>query len=280
VIFTDKTQGILEDDGAGNFRLAALATSGMLVTAYTANPALAGVQWNSFSFPSWSMDGSRLGFLAKMESATGKVSGNSGIFVDSAEGRLDLRVRKGDNAPDPSASPEAGATFKSLSDPVIGGSPVEYAFHGKLSGAQVKPGNDSGIWMGTSEGVRLVAREGQGSDVLPAEARWKSFQSLALGSARGPLFVADLETGAGGVTKKTKRGLWGMDSSGLLWPLIREGDSIALGERSLQINQFSALVPGAGAEGSARGLSPSGAHIAVQTQFDDRTQAILAIEMP
>jgi uncharacterized repeat protein (TIGR02543 family) len=280
VTFTDKSQAVLEDDGAGNFRLEALASTGMPINTYTADPALANTPWNAFGFPGWSLDGIRLGFLATMQSVGSKLTSDTGIFVDGTEGRLALRVRKGDQAPDPSASPVAGPTFVSFKDPVIGGSPVEYAFLGRLTGITTTPANDEGLWLGTSEGLRLVAREGQGSDSIPTYAHWKAFQSLALGSARGPLFVADLAPGFGGVTPAAKRGLWGMDSSGRLWPLLRQGDLIAVGDRTAQVNRFTALTPGTGAQGTTRGLSPSGAHIAVQVQLADGTQALVKIEMP
>jgi hypothetical protein len=69
-----------------------------------------------------------------MRSTSGKLRENTGLFVDGSDGRLSLRVRKGDPAPDSSGSPNEGATFASFKDPVIGGSLVEYAFIGKLVG--------------------------------------------------------------------------------------------------------------------------------------------------
>jgi hypothetical protein len=252
----------------------------MPANAYTGDPAHAGLQWNTFGFPGWGLDGERLGFLASMRSIGSKITSDSGIFVDSTDGRLDLRVRKGDEAPDPSASPVAKATFQGFKDPVIGGSPVEFAFAGKLSGIQTTAANDDGIWMGNSEGLTLVAREGQGAEALPTNARWKAFQSLALGSARGPLFVADLAPGVGGVKPATKRGLWGMDSSGRLWPLLRQGDSLEIGGAVRRVMRLTALTPGEGAGGTTRGFSPSGSQVCAVVQLDDGGQAILKFEIP
>jgi hypothetical protein len=266
VTFTDGTQAVLADDGAGNFRLDAIATTGMPVSTYTGTVPVG--SWSTFGFPAWSMDGARLGFRANMRSIYGTGSKGSGLFVDGGDGRLSLRVRQGDLAPDSSGSPIEGATFALFKDPVIGSSPVEYAFIGKLAGAAVTSRNDDGLWMGTSDGPRLIAREGQPlADAGQPEVRWKAFQSVALGSARGPLFVADLETGVGGVTKTTKRGLWGMYSSGMLWPLIQQGDSLDFGSGPLTVVRFDALTPANGAEGTLRGLSLSGTRIVINVEL-------------
>jgi hypothetical protein len=281
VTIADKTQAILEDDGAGNFRLGALAANRMPVNTYTGDPALANAQWDTFGFPGWSMDGSRLGFRANMRAIDGTNLKGSALFVDGADGRLSFRVRKGDPAPISSASPIEGATFTSFKDPVIGGSPMEYAFIGKLAGKGITSANDEGLWMGTNEGPRLVAREGQllGDATLPS-ARWKSFRSLALGSARGPLFVADLDTGVVGLAKTTERRLWGMYSSGMLLELLREGGWLGSGTSRRMVKRFDALVPANGAEGTLRGLSPSGARIVINAEMSDGSRALVQVEMP
>jgi hypothetical protein len=128
--------------------------------------------------------------------------------------------------------------------------------------------------------LKLIAREGDEADALPAGTRWKAFRSVALGSARGPLFVADIAAGSSDITKATKHGLWGMDSAGLLWPLLREGDSLQVGDASLNVSRFTALSPAQGAEGTIRGLSASGAHVVIQAKLSDGSQALLKVEMP
>jgi hypothetical protein len=115
---------------------------------------------------------------------------------------------------------------------------------------------------------------------MPVYAHWKAFQSLALGSARGPLFVADLAPGFGGVTPATKRGLWGMDSSGRLWHLLRQGDSLEIAGAVLRVTRLTAFTPGQGAGGTTRGMSPSGAHVCAVVQLDDGSQAVLKFEIP
>jgi hypothetical protein len=115
VTFADGTQAVLEDDGAGNFRLDALASTSMPVNTYTASSL--GETWSSFGFPGWSTDGTRLGFRANMRALSGTGAEGSGLFVDGDEGRLSLRVRNGDPAPDSFGSPIEGATFISFKDP-------------------------------------------------------------------------------------------------------------------------------------------------------------------
>jgi hypothetical protein len=225
------------------------------------------------------MDGARLGFQATML-GTPKSDGNAGIFVDRSGQRLALRVRKKDAAPDAAGLPIEGVTFKSFGEPLIGGAPVEHAFLGKLAGKGITPANDEGLWVGTNTELRLIAREGDEADALPAGARWKAFRSVALGSARGPLFVADLAAGSSDVTKATEHGLWGMDSTGLLWPLLREGDSLQIGDASLNVSRFTTLSPALGAEGTIRGVSASGAHIVIQAKLSDGSQALLKVVVP
>src|SRR5688500_13315853 len=79
---------------------------------------------------------------------------NSGIW-SGAPGALTLVAREGVSAP----GTESGVAFSGFGDPLINAA-GQIAFLGYLRGTSLAYTKDSGIWMGTSSSVSLIAREG------------------------------------------------------------------------------------------------------------------------
>jgi uncharacterized repeat protein (TIGR02543 family) len=281
VTLKDKTQAILIDDEEGKLDLTGYAATGMPVPDESASP-LPALVWDTFGIPAWSMDGSRLGFLATLASASGEVSSKTGagIFVGLKGEPLLLGVRQGDSATDASGSPLDGVSFASFKDPVIGGSPVEFAFIGKVKGNGVTERNDTGLWIGTGDSVELLAREGDQAVGAPDGARWSKFHSVVLGAECGPAFVADMVTGKGGVTSASKRGLWVLNSFNQLRMLVRQGDPVPGDTDARRVKTFTVLAPGKGVAGTARTTSASGRSVVARIDCTDGSSLLLTIAVP
>ena len=120
-----------------------------------------------------------------------------------------------------------------------------------------------------------VAREGADAPGPwnAANGRFHKFQSLALadGSDGGPLFVASLA----GASEASDVGLWGVDSTGSVRLLLREGQSV--GVKTVQ----SFTVLSAVLQTAAQTRSFNAAHqVVARITFTDHTQALSVISVP
>jgi hypothetical protein len=174
-----------------------------------------------------------------------------------------------------------GTTWKSFKDPVPSGTDSTLAFAAQLNGAT--SANDDGIWWTPYfSPLRLVAREGDHPPGAPADAKWKTFSSLALpGGTSGPIFTATLQKGPGitpgpgGITSVDDLGLYGLDSFGVVVELLRENQPL-LGKTVKTFNVIKAV---AGTAGSSRSFNGAG-EIVVLVTFTDKTTAIVRISVP
>ena len=208
-------------------------------------------------------DAGQVAYWAKWKAGT--VSG-AGVFIDGT-----LIVALGEAVPG-----VAGATFKAVKDPVIGGA-GEVAILATIQGGGVTTANDTGIWWKPSSGpLTRVASEGEQPVGAPAGAKWKAFTSLALpGGATGPLFTATLLQGVGGITSIDDLALYGVDSTGALSELLRENQPLLGGTAKT----FVVLKALAGSPGAGRSFN-NAAQVALFVTFTDATTAIVKIALP
>jgi mono/diheme cytochrome c family protein len=192
----------------------------------------------SFGVPATDDDGN-VAFLAKWTSATG--GSGSGLFTST---ECVATVRGGVPA-------LAGATFKTLSDPVAGGGHV--AFLATVAG--VPSAKAAAVFSGSPGPPAVIAQAGTvapGSDALPLAGgpTFKSFKAVAVDGGSVAI-QAQLTggTGVGRVTPASDSGLWLKDATHGLTLVLRKGQTI--GNRT--ITTLVAFAVGNGSPGQGRG---------------------------
>lgn len=173
--------------------------------------------------------------------------------------------------------------FASFSDPVANDQ-GQVVFFGVVRGSAPKLPKTSALWLthGNSApemvakiGAPAVGRDGE--DIQ--DVSWSNIVSFALpnGAGAGPLFVAQL---AGkGVKAQSKLGLWAVDSGNVLRMLLRTGEDLVLPSGTKRLTGFTLLNALPGSYGARRSYNSTGS-VAVQATFDDRSTAILRINIP
>jgi len=111
------------------------------------------------------------------------------------------------------------ADFSNFGNVVLNNS-GEIAVLGSLAGPGVDSSNDQGIWLGDSDSLNLVTREGRRAP--GTTARFASFLSPVLNDKGQAAFRGDL-TGSG-VSSTNNRGIWS-EAGGSLALIAREGSS-------------------------------------------------------
>jgi hypothetical protein len=173
-----------------------------------------------------------------------------------------------------------GAVFVDFHDPVTArgadGSQADL-FSARVAGSSVGAKNDDGVWISHADDsqLHLVAREDSPAPGVDG-ATFKSFTSLSLMSARGPLFTAVLR-GSSRVKPANDVGVWGTDYDGKLRLLLREGEKVD----GKAVKRFDALSVVAGSPVQQRAWS-EGAPATILTRcfFTDGSQAIVKITIP
>ena len=145
------------------------------------------------------------------------LSNDNGIWFGWPN-QLHLIAREGDQAPET----PSGTTFLALSVPQFndGGTIV---FQATLAGDDVNEFNDSGIWMGTEFGLRLIVREGMSAPGTLGEADFLSFDPPLINNIGDVVFRASLV--GPDVTFADRRGIWGW-SSETFRLIVREGAQV------------------------------------------------------
>jgi hypothetical protein len=224
----------------------------------------------AFGLPGFGPDG--VAYQAQMNSGD---KSNDSVLVKETQDGATLLGREGDAAPGFDGRPLLGTPFKTFSDP-IAGTGKSAAFAATLDG----PGGKTGLWAANSAGVvRMIARAGE---FAPGGGRWNSFESLVLpdGLESGPVFTGKLSNDpSSGISGKSNRGLWGVDSSGTLRLLLRTGGTYEVNGADRVLKSFVALVPKPGSLGAASGFN-NDREVSVLATFDDKTQAYLRIAIP
>jgi len=222
------------------------------------------------SFGPVAADASRLAFRAMLYLGAGGVSAANAeaIFSGDAE---NLRVIARAGRPTFIGS----TVFGKLGDPVLAPGTDSVAFPATLSG--VSSATDATLWWKpTNDPLTLLAREGARPEGMPTGTKWESFPSLALpGGETGPIFVATLEHGTGGVDASNDKGVWAVDSQGVLRLLFRKGDTI----EGRELKGFTVLNAVSGSPGVTRSFNNHG-QLVWRATFADGSNAIVVTQVP
>jgi hypothetical protein len=236
-------------------------------------------QARDLGLPGFGLDG--VAFRAETELSAMhdiKRANNIGVFRATSSG-LGQLAKEADLARGSDGEVLENVRYKNFADPIAGPTGTA-AFTATLQGAGVTTTNQSGVWLANKDtGVRLLARTG---DVAPGGGRWSDFESLVFpdGPESGPIFTARLAiNSAENVTRQSSRGLWAVDSSGMLQLLLRTGDAVASGGSDRVVKSFSALRGASGLFGSARGYDHD-QHVTVIAKFADGAHGIVTIAVP
>ncbi len=231
----------------------------------------------SFGLPGFGADG--VAYTAQLVPGVPETvsAANDLVLLRSTPDGPALLAQEGDAAPgsDDTLLPES--RFQKFADP-IAGSDGRTAFMATLAGKGLNKGNKTGLWLANGDNqLRLIARTGEPA---PGGGKWAVFESVVL--PEGPestlLFTAKLAIkAADGVTAKNNRGLWVLDSSGVLQLLLRTGQPLPGGTSA--VKKFVALAPSAGSLGAASGLDHD-QQVNALVSFADGTQSIVRIWIP
>ncbi len=265
--FTDGSSGLMKFPSSGS-------SSILMRTGDTLSSEDAVVE--SFGLPSVGDDGSallRAGLVKNTDSAVTKEN-DAVILRVSGEGSLVVAVRKG-------VTLVGSEVVASVGDPV-GDGVAEFAFLGSVKEAEgAGAAVPAIIRVSDASELSVLARKG-GAAPGAGGARFNVLRSLAWNGASGgygPAFVATLKTGESGVTSANDVGLWVEDSSGNIQLVLREGDSIGIGDMKKQVRLFTVLSAVSGS--SSQGHSTIGdGTFAVRVTFADYTEAVLNVVVP
>ena len=179
------------------------------------------------------------------------------------------------------ATGTSGAGFIALKDPVFA------ADDGLVFPATMKGGTAVGLgtstlwWKPPGKPLALLAQGGAQPGDVAVGAQFKAFTNLAVAANavpadnRGPIFVATLVAGKGGVTAATASGVWAKDYTGATRALFRTGDAIA----GKPLKKFTLLTASVGSTGVTRSFNNIG-QVVWLANFSDKTTAIIRTEIP
>jgi hypothetical protein len=224
-----------------------------------------------FGMPSWLPDGS-LAVLAALDEGLPKARSKYAIIVKRG-GSGSILARAGQDS-----SLGAGVTFASFEEPVMASDHASIAFTARMAGSNVNAANNKVVWWSPNDTGELIPLAQTGDQAAECEegTRWSRFVSLAIpGGNTGPLLLATLGKGDGHVNATNDCGLWGVDSSGALRLLLREGDEI----EGKPVKSFNVLEAVPGSKGVTRSFN-SNARVVLRITFTDSSSAILKIQVP
>ncbi len=178
----------------------------------------------------------QVAFLTRLTGGGVTDANNGGIWSD-ASGSLGPVAREGDQAPGTPAGVRFGNSIAAFEMPPLNNA-GHTAFSAFLTGTGVNQTNSQGVWVQRSDGLTLVAREGEQSPGTPAGVTFgvngvsPPFLSLALNDAGQIAFMARL-TGVG-VGETNNIGIWATDQAGVLQLIVRLGDSLEVAPGDLR----------------------------------------------
>jgi len=137
-----------------------------------------------------------------------------------------------------------------------------------------------GIWAtGTSGELFLVTQAQAQAPDCPTGAKFSTFAQLVLPDQGGPVFVANLASGAGGITTGNSQGIWAVDTNGRINLVARTGDAVVIDGKTKFIKSLSIFATSAATVGQTRSFNASG-DLIYKVAFTDNTQAIIQIVFP
>lgn len=259
--------------------LADVSTSGEANPIYMTGPDGSGIsgygstaQYLTFGLPTASASTGAMCFLATIKSGSGSATAqnNTAIFMESDDlSSIQRVVHKQGLAPG-----AGGGRFSSLGNPASAGS-GRVLFSGGLASSapsKITTLNNKGLWYKLdAREPFLIARRGSSAPGV-AGGIFADFDTYALPEGtRGPIFVAKLKVGSGGITSGTDTGLWAMDSLGVTHLIIREGQSL----NGKVVQSFSVLTQVARSEAQVRSFNNQGTLIWL-AKFTDGSRSMLA----
>jgi len=256
--------------GADSSFTTANTTLGAQSVAATSDrtPGFAGVSLSTFGGSS--IDTGGVAAFRATVNGPGVTSANNTVLCTDFGSSATIVARTGAAAPGVKRG-----VFESFSDIVLNNS-HRAAFVGTLrSGGAVKAANRTGIWSNASGKLALVARAGAPAGGCPAKTVFASFSKVVMPDGAGPVFLAKLAHGSGGVTAANDTGIWSVNAKGTQTLLVRVGATICARSASSVITALCALTSSApNADDST--FNKNGT-VAVVATFADRSQSVLQI---
>jgi len=248
--FADGTQAVLKVARSGSVSVATARGS--------AAPGIRGARFTTFGNATIDNSG-RVALRAQLAGSGVKASNNSGIWVLPSRAPV---ARIGSAAP----GIPGRVLFKTLGDPVLNNR-GQVAFLATLASKAV------GIWANTSGALTLVACA-QSQAPYPVGAVFSAFQRLALPDQGGPVILASLAIGPGGVTALNNVGIWQADSNGALSLIAQTGDSIEL-EGAIKIIAGLGIFDSTAEAAAQPGGCNTGGALIFRATFTDGSQALI-----
>ena len=196
-------------------------TTSPVVISGDAVPGMSGVKFQALSTPCINANGD-VAFQTSVW-GTGVSRANSSLLWVESDPTGHQVARAADPAPGVS-----GATFLGFSDPEINKAGT-VTFMGTMTPGvgEVTSSDCKGLWTTLSGSLRLVARQQHVMQIPDApSAKILSLHNFALPDTGGPIFMAYLVSGTGGVTAANNQGVWGFDSVNGLREMVRTGDLV------------------------------------------------------
>lgn len=246
----------------GHASVLTLESGGVLEVFAATGASTGGSAFKTLGLPAWAGSLTAPVYLGTLE------DGTKGVFQYDADSNASQSVVM------VGAEIEPGILLKSANDPVVSNDGTRKAWVGTAKGASVTNANNQVLVMADGTNLSVVVREGTSAAEAPAGARWKSVTSVAM-PAHGPLLLGSLRRGPGGITAANDVGVWGMDSSGRLRSLFREGDMIS----GKQLKTHAVLKAVAGTPGVTRSWNDAGDVVWLAT-FTDGSSAIIKTRVP
>lgn len=173
------------------------------------------------------------------------------------------------------------AKFATFSDPVANDQGA-LMFFGTQRPAVPRTPSLSALWLSNAGAApEVVARVGgtaadENGLSLPGAA-WSAFPTFALPDGAGPVFVG--QVAGSSVNAQSKFGIWARDSDNITRLLLRTGRDLVLPTGTKRVAKFTLLNALPGSYGARRSYNSTGS-IAVQVTFNDRSQAVLRLDVP
>ena len=268
--FTDDTNGLVK-----------VVEASPSIVAVTGDEAagIPGAEFASFGSPEINAH-DRVAFAAMLAEDIAGVSesNNLGIWADDASGNRHLVARSGTTAPG------TNATFLSFSDPVYNENEVT-CFRATLEQAngQATSENAVGIWSNSKGTLSLVARQGDQANGLPRGITFKDFSAIALANSGGgtdqggAFLLATLNTNSSaGVTAANNLGIWAVDHSGILQPIVRTGDLLG----GKKVTSLLFLPTKKDVNEQSRSFAASNGAFIYRASFSDGSAGIYFVQFP
>ncbi len=230
-------------------------------------PGAAGATFASYGLPAANAAGHSAFASSLTVGTTGVIRQNAhGIFA-----RLGASATYAPLARVTDPAGDTGGAFASFKDPVLA-SDDDLAFFATLSG--VSGSKKATLWH-RPPGGNLALLAQSGTSAAGTSGQWRSFDSLAIATGRGPLFAATLKTGQNGVNAANAHGVWAAEPGGKINLLFRARQTV--GGQTLK--SFTLLNATTGSLGATRSFNAAG-QVVWRATFTDNTTAIVSTVPP